>query len=213
MRAVIVDGLLPLATRTANLQTDPDNARRGDVEAVKRSLNVFGQRKPIVVKRTGQDANGDPVGLVIAGNHTLMAAEALGWDHVAAVFVEDDATTARAYALADNRTGELATWDYEQLSASLSELQDQEFDLDSLGWAEHELEALLGATWSPGAADDDLEGYNNDPAPTRRSLVLSDDAWPMVDDALGKAREALADPGLTDEAALVHVCKTYSNGQ
>lgn len=153
VRASIVDALITLATPMDNVQTDPDNARRGDVDAVRRSLNVFGQRKPIVVKRTGENAHGAPVGIVIAGNHTYMAADALGWSHIAAVFVDDDATTARAYSLADNRTGELATWDYEALTASLQELHAEDFDLEVLGWEHGQLDDMLLAYSRDGDLD------------------------------------------------------------
>jgi hypothetical protein len=42
------------------------------------SLTVFGQRKPIVVRRTGTDEQGRGVGVVEAGNHTMLAAIQLG---------------------------------------------------------------------------------------------------------------------------------------
>jgi ParB-like chromosome segregation protein Spo0J len=89
-----VDRLTPL----------PDNPRRGDVQAVARSYATFGQRKPIVARREGEG------GIVIAGNHQLAAAEELGWDEIAVVWVDDDDITAKAFALADNRTADaLAT--------------------------------------------------------------------------------------------------------
>lgn len=139
----IIEPLQPLAIPAVNLMTDPENARRGDVAAVKRSLNVFGQRKPIVVKKTGTDADGRPTGIIMAGNHTYAAALELGWTEVAAVFVDDDAATAKAYALTDNRTGELASWDEAQLAAHLDELRGHDFDLTVLGWTDAELARLL----------------------------------------------------------------------
>jgi ParB-like chromosome segregation protein Spo0J len=143
IKAVIVDGLMPLASPIDNLTPDPQNARRGDVAAIRRSLNVFGQRKPVIVRQTGTDAEGRPTGIVMAGNHTLSAAAELGWDHVAAIFVSDDATTAKAYALADNRTAELASWDTEQLTATLRELGADDFEMDALGWSPDDLAKLL----------------------------------------------------------------------
>jgi len=142
--ACIAEQLRPLAVPVDNLQPDPENANRGDVPAIRRSLNAFGQRKPVVVKRTGTDAQGRPTGVVIAGNHTFLAALDLGWTEVAAVFTDDDAMTARAYALADNRTGELASWDQEQLAAHLRELNGSGVDMSSLGWTDAELAKLLG---------------------------------------------------------------------
>lgn len=143
MLAVIAPPLLGLAVPVDTLITDPRNANRGDVAAIRRSLNVFGQRKPVVVRRTGQTADGRPTGIVIAGNHTLLAAIELGWDHVAATFVDDDESTAKAYALADNRTSELSAWDQDQLAETMRELSADEFDLSALGWTDDQLAALL----------------------------------------------------------------------
>ncbi|MBW1649037.1 MAG: chromosome partitioning protein ParB, partial [Deltaproteobacteria bacterium] len=38
----------------------------------------------------------------------------------------------RAYRLADNKTGELATWDFEILPIELAALQESGYDLDIL---------------------------------------------------------------------------------
>jgi len=143
MSSFIAEPLQALAVPVDNLINDPDNARRGNVAAVRRSLNVFGQRKPVVAKRTGTDADGRPTGLIEAGNTTFAAACELGWTHVAAIFVDEDSTTARAFALADNRTGELATWDDEQLAESLRELAGQDFDMASLGWTSDDIEHII----------------------------------------------------------------------
>jgi ParB-like chromosome segregation protein Spo0J len=142
--AMIADGLQALAVPIDNLSPDPENANRGDVPAIRRSLNAFGQRKPVVVKRIGQDKDGRPTGIVIAGNHTYLAAVELGWTEVAALFVDDDAMTARAFALADNRTGELASWDEAQLAEHLRSLQGDQFDMTALGWTDAELARLFG---------------------------------------------------------------------
>jgi hypothetical protein len=152
MTSPILEPLRALAVPVDNLQHDPDNARRGDTAAVRRSLKAFGQRKPVVAKRIGDASDGTPTGIVIAGNTTLEAAIELGWPMIAAVFVDDDTMTARAYALADNRTAELASWDEQQLSEHLRSLADVEFDMTVLGWTGADLAALLG---DPG----DLAGF------------------------------------------------------
>lgn len=115
---------------TAELVLDPDNARKhGDrnIDAIKASLSKFGQRRALVVM---------PDMTVIAGNGTLTAAHALGWERIAITVVPDDWTAeqAKAYALADNRTAELATWDDAVLEASLGELDAQGWDMTALGF-------------------------------------------------------------------------------
>lgn len=114
----------------ANLTLDPNNARKHDqknLDAIKASLDKFGQRKPIVVTADGT---------VLAGNGTVEAAKALGWkDITVAVAPKDwDADTAKAYALADNKSAELAEWDYKILQSQLIELDTAGWDIEGLGF-------------------------------------------------------------------------------
>lgn len=109
----IAEQLRPLARPIDSLTLLPGNPRRGDIDAVARSYERFGQRKPIVARADGT---------VIAGNHQLQAAQRLGWDEIAVVVVDDDDLTAKAYALADNRTGDLGAYDEELLEALLAEV-------------------------------------------------------------------------------------------
>lgn len=113
-----------------DLLLDPKNARRHsqkNLDAIKASLTKFGQRKPIVINNKG---------VILAGNGTVEAAKALGWDHieVATVPADWDEATARAYALADNRTAELAEWDENVLAKQLLELLDEDFDIEAIGF-------------------------------------------------------------------------------
>ena len=80
----------------------PGNPRKGNVDSIMASYAEFGQVKPIVVR-----PNGDGTSTVIAGNHQLMAAQTLGWTHIAAIPFEVDVNRAIAFALTDNRTNEL----------------------------------------------------------------------------------------------------------
>jgi site-specific DNA-methyltransferase (adenine-specific) len=112
-----------------DLDLDPRNARKHDeknLKAIADSLEQFGQRKPIVVwGRT-----------VVAGNGTMAAARSLGWTEITIARVPDDwsADQVKAYALADNRSAELAEWDEQVLAAQLLELQEAEFDVELLGF-------------------------------------------------------------------------------
>jgi DNA modification methylase len=131
----IVENLQALATSLDELHLLEGNPRVGDVGAVAASLARFGQRKPIVARTDGT---------VIAGNHTLQAARQLGWTHIAVVRVDDDDATAKAFALADNRTAELGGYDDVALEAMVRDVL--EFDAELLadtGWAGEDLEALL----------------------------------------------------------------------
>jgi DNA modification methylase len=116
-------------TPISKLTLDPNNARKHsekNLRAIAASLEKFGQRKPIVVHR----------GVVIAGNGTVEAAKSLGWTDISIAAVPDewDADTAKAYALADNRSAELAEWDESELAKQLLELQDADWDITELGF-------------------------------------------------------------------------------
>lgn len=120
-----------------SVDTDPKNARQHpsrNLDAIKESLARFGQRKPIVV-------DGD--GIVRAGNGTLEAAKVLGWGEIAIVRTELKGNEAVAYALADNRTGELAEWDTDVLSDLLKNLSAEDVPIDKLGWDTDELVRLV----------------------------------------------------------------------
>lgn len=114
------------------------NARKHgerNLETIKRSLERFGQQKPIIV---------DEQGVVIAGNGTLAAARALGWPEISVVVSSLSDVEAAAYAIADNRTAELATWDEQALATLLESLQ-QDDSIDALvtGFDESEISALI----------------------------------------------------------------------
>jgi ParB-like chromosome segregation protein Spo0J len=131
-----------MRTKKAKIETlfnDPANVRKHDqrnIDAIKASLIRFGQQKPIVV-------NGD--GVVIAGNGTLAAAKDLGWKDISTVETELDGVDATAYAIADNRTAELAIWDDDALAQTLASLQNDD-SIDELvsGFNEQEIEDLIG---------------------------------------------------------------------
>jgi hypothetical protein len=144
---VDVDTLIPL----------PGNPRKGNVDAIMASYAEFGQVKPIVVR-----PNGDGTSTVIAGNHQLMAAQTLGWTHIAVVPFEVDVNRAIAFALTDNRTNELGHSDQELVSEMLDDIISDYSDLMSdLGWDEMELAAIDESIQynSPTTSDSDGNMY------------------------------------------------------
>jgi DNA modification methylase len=133
---MIAEPLRPLAFPIASLNPDPANARlHGDknLAAIKSSLAQFGQRKPIVVQKSGM--------IVRAGNGTLQAAKALGWTEIAAVVLDDDNATAAQFAIADNRSAELAEWDPDALALQLQAMD--ELTRSALGFEPVDVAALL----------------------------------------------------------------------
>lgn len=164
----ILGDLAGFATNVDDLRTLPGNPRRGDVAAVARSLAAFGQRKPIVARRSD--------GVVIAGNHTLAAAKSLGWERIAVVWTDDDDVTAKAYALADNRTAELGGYDDTELAALIGEVHDVDHELlDATGWTDEDLDALLEKI----SGDDPQTGGDPDeaPEPPTEPVSARGDLW------------------------------------
>lgn len=138
--------------RTGDLKPYPGNPRRNDgsVDAVAESIRLFGFRQPIVADR-------DMV--IVCGHARWKAARKLGMETVPVV-VRDDMSPeeARAFRLADNRTGELSAWDGGLLSDELEALKG-EFDFRSLGFGDAEYRRLLDRldplsvtedAWKPG---------------------------------------------------------------
>ena len=116
--------------KIASLTADPQNARTHDdtnLKAIQGSLKEFGQRKPIVITQDNT---------IAAGNGTVAAAKQLGWTDIQAVRVpaDWDADRIKAFALADNRTAELASWSPQILSAQLEDLTAAGFDVEILGF-------------------------------------------------------------------------------
>lgn len=103
-----------------------NNPRNNDnaVAAVAASIKEFGFKVPIVI---------DAAGVIIAGHTRAKAAAQLGLQTVPCI-VADDLTEEqiRAFRLADNKTGELAGWDFAKLEEELAELSTM--DMSAFGF-------------------------------------------------------------------------------
>ena len=121
------------------LVEDSNNARAHDARnilAIEKSLQEFGQQKPIVITKNGK---------VIAGNGTLLAATNLGWEEIDVVVTTLTAAKQAGFAIADNRTGELSAWDNELLANTLAELSDSGFSMDNVGFTQGEIDKMLSS--------------------------------------------------------------------
>lgn len=203
----IAEQLRPLAVRCDSLTLDPANARKhpeNNIEGIKGSLHVYGQRKPIVVNRSN--------GVVEAGNGTLAAARALGWEYIAAVFVDDDAATAAGFAISDNRTAELAEWDTAALDALLRDVStgnDERLDAMLSQLAED-----VGIVdIQPGPLPDLPSG---DREPFRQmTFTLHDSQHKSVEQALAKAKISGGDSEVNANSngnALATIAEAYLVG-
>jgi ParB-like chromosome segregation protein Spo0J len=115
-----------------------DRNPRKNKEAIHRvadSIRRFGFASPIVARKE----NGE----IIAGHTRFFAAKLLGLKKVPVRALDIDESKAHLLALADNKLGEIAEWDDEQLGALLAESSFG--DALAAGWDGDELGKLASA--------------------------------------------------------------------
>ena len=94
------------------------------VDKVAESIREFGFLVPIVIDKD----------YVIAAGHTrLLAAKELGLTEVPCVMASDlTDEQIKAFRLADNKTGEFASWDFDKLEIEMMQLET--FDMERFGF-------------------------------------------------------------------------------
>ena len=127
--------------RMDDIRPYPNNPRRneGAVDAVAESIRQCGYVAPIIV---------DEDGVILAGHTRYKALKKLGYE-TADVLVKSGMTEEqkRKYRLLDNKTGELAEWDYDLL----------EMELDGLDFGDLDLDWGIDMEDAPEVAEDDYE--------------------------------------------------------
>ena len=155
----------------------------GAIEAVRASIEEFGFKVPIVL---------DAAHTIIAGHTRYEAAKRLGM-HTVPCIIADDLTPeqVKAFRLADNKTAELAEWDWDLLA---EELEDISLDMEVFGFEPFDVE-----TGEPEAVED---GYDAEPpeVPTSKAgeiyrlgdhiLIVGDSTEP---ETIARAMDALED--------------------
>ncbi len=130
------DHLVGEFVRIDKLQPHHKNPRHNDhaVDSIANSIKRFGFTSPII-------ANADQT--ILAGHTRWKAAKKLGLETVPVVYVDLSPVDAELLMIADNKLGEKADWNTDQLSDLLTGLKEQGEDLDVLGFEQHELDELL----------------------------------------------------------------------
>ena len=117
--------------RMEDIRPYPNNPRRNDgaVDAVAESIRQCGYVAPIIV---------DDDGVILAGHTRYKALQKLGYK-TADVLVKSGMTEEqrKKYRILDNKTGELAGWDFSMLEDELSDLDFGGFDF---GFSEFDTE-------------------------------------------------------------------------
>ena len=130
------------------------------VNAVASSIKNFGFKNPIVI---GEDNE------IINGHTRMLAAKKLGLTKVPCILADDlNDEEKKAFRLADNKTSELAEWDFDLLDIELKELDKMDFDFDMSDFGFEELEEL-----------EDIEAVEDDYNPDEEIIykTKAGDVW------------------------------------
>lgn len=117
------------------IRRHPKNPRRGDVAEIGKSIAKNGFYGAIVVQKS--------TNYIIRGNHTWLAAQRKGLKEVPVLVADVDDATALRILAADNRTGDLATYDDQELLHLLQEIDQDYGGLEGTGYAEVDLDGLI----------------------------------------------------------------------
>lgn len=122
--------------KTKELKLNPRNPRKNNdaVETVLKSIERYGFKNPLIV---------DENKIVWCGNTRLKAAKQLKLEECPCIIVRDlTPQQMEEYAILDNKTNEIAEWDFDLLKDILPELNLDDFNLewqlpeDDIDWAD-----------------------------------------------------------------------------
>jgi hypothetical protein len=161
----IAEDLAPLVVpieTVVGMNRNPRSHGDRSIDAIRRSLTGFRQLKPVVLHADGRT--------VIAGNGTLQAAIALGWTHIAVVKSGLDGVRATAYAIADNRTADLSSFNTNILADTLRSLDAA--GAVEIGYTSGELDSIFGVNplSQPSSAPTAAPSVNSDSTQHFRSI-------------------------------------------
>lgn len=121
-----------------DLQMHHKNPRIGNVEAIAESLRENGQFKAILVNVGTQTGRANEI---LAGNHTWLGMKSLGEEHIYASFVDVSEEEGVKILLADNKIGQLGSFDEKIIGDLFKGLPD----VSGTGFNQDEVDKLLDA--------------------------------------------------------------------
>lgn len=134
-----------------------NNPRFNDeaVEAVANSIKEFGFKVPIIL---------DKDKVIIAGHTRLLAAKRLNMASVPVIFADDlTEEQVKAFRLADNKVGEIATWDITKLNKELEELKDLGVQMDLFGFEMPDVNIVVEDDYDIDTALNEIKEPNTKP--------------------------------------------------
>lgn len=171
-----------------------NNPRNNDnaVDAVASSIAEFGFKVPIVIDKNN---------VIITGHTRHKAAQKLGYDKVPCILADDlTEQQIKAFRLADNKVGELATWDAELLTIELdaiTELDMIDFGFESFGDDDTEQKKDIEEDEIPDVPDEPTAKLGDIYQLGKHRLICGDSTDAKVIEALMDGKKAdfiLSDP-------------------
>ena len=158
------------------------------VDAVAQSIKEFGFRVPIVLDKNN---------VIITGHTRLRSAKSIGLTEVPCIIAENlTPEQVQAYRIADNKTGEIAEWNYDLLPIELRDLQEKDFDLSLLGFDTDELDRLLN-----GSSEENVVAEGETDADAVPDIPEDPVSQPGVIYQLGKHRLMCGDSTRAEDVA------------
>ena len=172
-----------------------NNPRKNlNYDKVAKSIKEYGFQQPIVVDKDMS---------IIVGHTRYEAAKRLDLKTVPVVIADLDPLKAKAYRIADNRLNEDSKWDFSILNKEFTDLMDNHFDLDNLGFDNKELENLI--TFEPEFKTDDdvpeMEDLDQDIMPSQVRMVqlfLDSETEPKFKEMLEFLKDKYKTNSITD---------------
>ena len=144
---------------------NPRVVNEAAIAKVAASIKEFGWRQPIVV---------DPGDVIVLGHTRLLAGQRLGHATVP-VHIARDLSPAqiKAYRLADNRSAQETSWDYDLLPIEIGALAALDYDIDVLGFDPDEVAAIMAQPTSGLTDPDEI------PQPPAEPISKLGDLWQL----------------------------------
>jgi DNA modification methylase len=159
------------------------------VDSVANSIETFGFNVPILC---------DQNHTIIAGHTRWKAAKKLALDKVPVITIEMSDARRKAFSVADNKTSEIADWDFIKLRDILKELKNEDFDMLSIGFSKDEMRRLI----LEQRANEDTAPQVSDQQRTRKG-----DIWKLGEHTLlcGDSRDLVSVNAITDNKQVDHI--------
>ncbi len=171
-------------------------------DKVASSIKEFGFQQPIVVDKDMS---------IIVGHTRYEAAKKLDLKTVPVVIADLPPLKAKAYRIADNRLNEDSEWDYNFLNIEFTDLLDNHYDLDSLGFNNQELENFI--TFEKDLEQDMPVLSDEDKSPFQQmTFNLHDSQAEIVKNALEYIKKQKIDDDVNENKnanALTEICKLF----